>query len=116
MLACIKQAIGLIRSQSDHDISLDSISKFVGLSKYYFAREFRRVTGHTFVSYVNLIRCEKAKKLLAENQLRIGDIGRACGFDNQSYFTRTFRLQTGMLPSEYREKLLAKKERKELSP
>lgn len=103
ILSCIKQAIGFIRSQSDRDISLDDAADFVGLSKYYFAREFRRVTGHTFVSYVNLIRCEKAKVMLTENRLHIGEIGRACGFENQSYFTRIFRNYTGMLPSTYRE-------------
>ena len=104
LLSCIKQAIGFIRSNSHRDISLDDAAAFVGLSKYYFAREFRRVTEHTFVSYVNLVRCEKAKSLLAENRLRIGEIGRACGFENQSYFTRIFRSYTGLLPSSYREK------------
>ena len=108
LLSCIKQAIGLIRSESDRDLSLDEISNFVGLSKYYFAREFHRVTGYTFVSYVNLTRCEKAKVLLAENRLSIGEIGRACGFENQSYFSRTFRNYTGILPGAYRERKKAK--------
>ena len=108
LLSCIKQAIGYIRSNSDRDLSLDEVAGFVGLSKFYFAREFRRITTHTFVSYVNLIRCEEAKRLLAENNLRIGEIGRTCGFENQSYFTRLFRSYTGMLPSEYRDKQLKK--------
>ena len=109
LLSCIKQAIGYIHAQSNRDLSLDEVADFVGLSKYYFAREFKRVTEHTFVSYVNLIRCENAKRLLADNQMRIGEIGRACGFANQSYFTRLFRSYTGELPSEYRERQLAKK-------
>ncbi|MBQ8213394.1 MAG: helix-turn-helix transcriptional regulator [Clostridia bacterium] len=103
LLSCIKQAIGLIRSDASRDLSLDEIAEFVGLSKYYFAREFRRVTGYTFVSYINLTRCEKAKALLTQNKMNIGEIGRACGFSNQSYFTRTFRTYTGMLPGVYRD-------------
>ena len=102
-MSCIKQAIGLIRSDASRDLSLDEVANFVGLSKYYFAREFRRVTGYTFVSYVNLTRCEKAKALLTQNEMSIGEIGRACGFSNQSYFTRTFRAYTGRLPGVYRD-------------
>ena len=103
LMSCIKQAIGLIRSDASRDLSLDEVANFVGLSKYYFAREFRRVTGYTFVSYVNLTRCEKAKALLTQNEMSIGEIGRACGFSNQSYFTRTFRAYTGRLPGVYRD-------------
>lgn len=109
LLSCIKQAIGLIRSDASRDLSLDEVTDFVGLSKYYFAREFHRVTGYTFVTYVNLMRCERAKVLLAQNKLNIGEVGRACGFTNQSYFTRTFRAYTGRLPGVYRETHLDKK-------
>jgi AraC-like DNA-binding protein len=102
----------MIRSEVSRDLSLDEVAEFVGLSKYYFAREFRRVTGYTFVTYVNLMRCERAKVLLAQNKLNIGEVGRACGFSNQSYFTRTFRAYTGRLPGVYRETHLQKNEKK----
>ncbi len=110
LLSCIKQAIGYIHSQSHRDLPLEEVAAFVGLSKFYFAREFRRITDHTFVTYVNLVRCEQAKRLLSENNMRIGEIGRACGFENQSYFTRLFRKSVGLLPSEYRQRQLAKSE------
>lgn len=109
LLTCIKQSIGYIHSQIERDISLDEVAEFVGLSKFYFAREFRRITGNTFVSYINLVRCERAKKMLAENRMHVGEIARACGFENQSYFTRRFRSYTGMLPSDYRKRQLQKK-------
>ena len=105
LISCIKQAIGYIRTNSSQEISLDDVSKFVGLSKYHFAREFRRITGHTFVSYVNLIRCEKAKHMLTEDHLAVGEIGHACGFENQSYFSKIFRSYTGLTPKDYREKM-----------
>ncbi|MBQ3000083.1 MAG: helix-turn-helix domain-containing protein [Clostridia bacterium] len=110
LLSCMKLAIGYLHSESHRDISLEEVAARVGLSKFYFSREFRRVTGYTFLSYINLIRCEKAKQMLAESTLTIGEIGRACGFDNQSYFSRTFLKRTGMLPSAYRA---AQKKRKE---
>lgn len=102
LLSALKQAIGYIHANFDRDLSLDAVAERVGLSKFYFAREFRRVTGHTFVSYINMIRCEKAKRLLTEGQLPIGEVGRLCGFTSQSYFTKTFEKQTGLLPRVYR--------------
>lgn len=110
LLSCMKQAIGYLHSESHRDISLEEVAGLVGLSKFYFSREFRRITGYTFLSYINLIRCEKAKQMLMESNLTIGEIGRTCGFDNQSYFSRTFLKRTGMLPSAYRT---AQKKRKE---
>ncbi len=101
LLACIKQAIGYLRAESHRDISLDEISAFVGLSKYYFAREFRRITGFSFVSYLNLLRCEKAKELLSSG-MSAGDVCRASGFGSPSYFSQTFRAYTGVTPSAYR--------------
>ena len=109
LLSCIKQAIGFIHSECSREISLEEVSKLVGLSKFYFSREFRRITGYTFLSYTNLIRCEKAKQLLAESDLSIGEIATACGFDNQSYFSRTFLKRTGQLPSAYRSEQKKKK-------
>ena len=104
LLSAIKQAVGFIHSESHRDISLDEIAAEVGFSKFYFAREFKRITGYTFVAYLNLVRCKKAKNLLVETQLSIGEISRLCGYENQSYFSRAFLRITGMLPSEYREK------------
>ena len=102
--AAVKQAIGYVRAESEKDISLDRISAFVGISKYYFSREFRRVTGYSFVEYLNIVRCENAKKMLLDENLSVGEVGRACGFKNMSYFTRTFLLCVGVTPREYRKK------------
>ncbi len=104
LLSCIQTAIGYIRVDYAKDLSLDEISARVGVSKYYFSREFRRVTGYPFVSYVNIVRCEEAKRLLSQTQMRVGEIAEACGFANQSYFTRTFYGVTGLRPLDYREK------------
>lgn len=103
VLRCIKQAIGYINAEYGRDISLDDVCKFVGLSKYYFVREFHRVTGYTFVAYVNMVRCEKAKVMLADSGFDVGEIGRLCGFVDQSYFTRVFRNYVGISPSKYQK-------------
>ena len=103
VLACIKKAIGAISAECERKITLDEIASSVGLSKYYFAREFRRITGFSFVAYLNGLRCEKARKLLLLGELSIGEICAACGFENSSYFTRKFKEYSGYTPKDYRK-------------
>ncbi len=103
VLACIKKAIGTISAECERRITLDEIASSVGLSKYYFAREFRRITGFSFVAYLNGLRCEKASKLLLLGELSIGEICAACGFENSSYFTRKFKEYSGYTPKDYRK-------------
>ena len=103
LISCIKKAIGYIRSEYQREITLDEMCDLVGLSKYYFAREFKRITGHTIVNYINLTRCENAKVLLCESDVSIAQIAAQCGFADQSYFTRVFRATTGMSPTRYRK-------------
>ena len=99
----IKQAITYIRSNCEHDISLDEISKLIGISKYYFSAEFKKITGYSFVSFLNLSRCEKAKSLLETTSMPISEICAQCGFTDPSYFTRVFANLIGKSPSAYRK-------------
>ena len=102
LVSCVKQAIGFIHTNIDRDVSLEKTAEFVGLSQSYFARQFKRITGYTFISYVNLVRCKKAKRMLLETQKSIGEISAECGFSDQSYFTKVFKKRYGILPAEQR--------------
>ena len=104
----IKRIIGIIQKESHTDISLDKIARAEGWNKCYLAREFRRYTGQSMISFLHAVRCEKAKTLLKESTMNIGEIGRTCGFNDQTYFTRTFRGHTGKTPGEYRKARAAK--------
>lgn len=105
LLSSIKLAMGFISNEYQKPITLDMIAEKSGLSKYYLAREFHRITGYTIVSFINQVRCEKAKLLLAEKEQTIESIANICGYSNFSYFTRTFTSVVGMRPSEYRATL-----------
>lgn len=103
VLSAVKTVIGRIRSEfADPDLSPAELADGVGLSRSYFARRFRQVTGFTCAEYINLIRCERAKELLAEGRPECGEIAQLCGFGSHSYFTRVFRATVGMPPSAYR--------------
>ena len=106
----VKRAIEYISASYAKDFSLEDVAEFVGISKYYLSREFSKYAGHTFVSYVNYVRCKQAKKLLANEELSISDIATLCGFQSASYFAKSFEKQVGMLPGEYRASKSSPKE------
>lgn len=84
-------------------ITLDQVAAQVYLSKSYFCRIIKSELGCTFTEYVNHLRVERSKKLLRSTRMTIADISIAVGFDDQSYFTRIFKKQTGISPGKYRE-------------
>lgn len=96
----IKKAIIYIRKHLSEPITLDDLARHVGTSKFHLARQFKAFTGKTVVQTVNLMRCAEAQRLL-EQGMRVGEAAAACGFDNLSYFSRTFKALTGKLPSAY---------------
>lgn len=102
----VRRAIGYISSNLSHPMTVDEIAASVSVSKYYFCREFRNETGYTVVRYINDLRCREAERMLRVSSLTIGEIARSVGYENLSYFTRTFRTITGKTPSEVRRSSL----------
>ena len=68
-----------------------------------FSRLLRRVYGVTPLQRICQIRCASAEHLLIHTTRTMSEIGQACGFYDQSSFTRIFRKMTGLAPSRYRE-------------
>ena len=99
----MRMAIGYIGSRLSEKITADDVAKEIGLSKYYFLREFKKITNMTLVEYINGLRCEKARAMLREDNMSIGEISALCGFENGSYFNKIFRNETGVSMSEYRK-------------
>ncbi len=102
-LKSVKRAIAFIKENYENNISMEQIARAAGLSKAYFSRIFKAFTGYTVVSYINLVRCRNAAKLLKSGKYKINEIAVQCGFENFSYFTRTYKQVMGVLPSKERE-------------
>lgn len=100
----VKNGLMYINKNYTRHIVLDDIAAAAGASKYHFLRNFKLYTGYTVTEYVNMTRCEYARRLLLGAEKRsIGEVSRSCGFENLSYFSKTFKKYTGKLPSEIRE-------------
>ena len=95
----VKQAIIYIKENFSNNITVDEIIKHVGMSRAYFSREFKKNTGLSMIAYLNYIRCIQARSMLCSG-LSVSETSLSCGFENQSYFTRTYKKIMGKLPSE----------------
>lgn len=86
-------------------ITFEDACDFMGLSKPYFSRFFKNISGMTFSQYLNIIRLEKAIQLLNHNteNLSITQIASSCGFDTIRHFNRVFKDFTGLSPRQLPE-------------
>ena len=98
------QASAYIKAHLTDKLSLDEVAEHVYLSKSYFCRIIKDELGCTFTEYVNRLRVERSKLLLTGTGMPIAEIACAVGFDDQSYFNRIFKKQTGVAPGSYRKK------------
>lgn len=84
------------------DISLDLTAESVGLSPAYLSHLFGKITGESFVDFVNRSRTREAARLLEETAMTVRNIGECVGFMNPAYFTHRFKTEFGQSPREYR--------------
>ena len=82
-------------------ISLDEISKHVGMNRSSFCIFFKKMTGKTFVTFLNEYRIGLACDLLEKRAANISQICYSCGFNDTPYFNRLFKRTTGLTPFEY---------------
>ena len=96
-----------INANLESDLSLGEIAAVSELSQYHFARAFRASIGLTPQQYLMRQRIERAKELLAKDDLPIVEVSLQTGFKNQSHFTTLFRKYTKFTPKLWRELKLA---------
>lgn len=75
----------------------------LGVSSEYLSRLFRNTMGRPYSEYVNELRISRAQGLLKTTFLSINEIAAEVGFARHSYFSRRFRLMTGLSPQQYRD-------------
>lgn len=101
----INLIFNFVQEEFTRPIPLDEIADKVSMSVPGFCRYFKKITGKTFVQFVNEYRLVHAAKLLHEKQISITDICFESGFTNFSHFNKLFKKFTGRTPSAYRNEL-----------
>jgi len=102
--ACkLRRVIEYINDNLTDDLTLAEIAHVAAMNPHYFSRAFKQATGTPPHRYVTNCRVERAKKLLAQDELPLVEIGLSVGFQNQSHFTTLFHKLTGVTPKAYRD-------------
>lgn len=96
----VRTTMTYIRKHLPEPMTLDGIAETVGVNKFYLSREFKRVSGRTIFDVIVQLRCAAARELIEQGS-SVSQAAHACGFDNLSYFTRTFKKYYQELPSRY---------------
>lgn len=99
----VNQAKEYIKTHYESEISLEEVAEHVHMSVSYFSSVFKKEEGITFIKYVTNFRLGKAKTLLKDPQYNIGQIAHLVGYSDTKYFTKLFKKEVGLKPSEYRK-------------
>ena len=85
-------------------ITIEDVAKEVNLSQSHFMKYFKNTMGTSFIDYLNEYRLTMASRLLISSDSSILDIAAEVGFDNLSYFNRSFKKRFQQTPREYRKR------------
>ena len=91
-----------IRENAGDDISNTEIGAIFGYHPFYISKALKDRKGTTLRQYIIAYRLKLAKKLLEESGKSVNEIAEECGFNDPSYFTKTFKNAFGMTPKDYR--------------
>lgn len=100
----LKTVLKFIRENFAKDISLEDMAAVAGLSCKYFCKFFKDMTGTTPVNYLLAYRIERAARRLLGTDLSVTQIAYDCGFNDVSYFIKTFKAFKRVSPKEYRRR------------
>ncbi|MDE7244877.1 MAG: AraC family transcriptional regulator [Oscillospiraceae bacterium] len=98
----IQQALQYFQEHYNSDISIDAYASSRGMSTSWFIRSFKEITGVTPMRYILTTRITNAQSLLEDTDYNIAEISRIVGYEDQMYFSRLFKKQNGVSPSEFR--------------
>lgn len=100
----IKVMLQFVQDHFQEDLTAARIAQSASISESECLRCFRDMVGISPIQYVRQFRLSHAAKLLKTTDLKIAEIGSLCGFQETSYFAKSFREAKGCTPKEYRQK------------
>ena len=102
----IAPVIDYMKAYYNTTFDLDFLAAKFFISKFTICREIKNVTGLTFSEYLTQIRINSAKKMLENSKLSISEIARNVGYATPEYFSKTFKKELNLTPSEYRKNII----------
>jgi len=104
----LNEAVRFIHENYHKPLDLAMVSNHVSLNYAYFSNLFKKNIGKGFAEYLRDVRLDKARRLLAETDIKIAEVAAMVGYESYKSFTRSFRDVMSMQPTEYREMMRQK--------
>jgi AraC-like DNA-binding protein/ligand-binding sensor protein len=101
--SALRKAERYIWDNYTRKLSLKEIADVSELSAPYFSTVFKEEMGENLSNYLNRLRVEKALVVLRDTEYPINEVSEACGFEDQSWFSKVFKSYTGVSPCEFRK-------------
>ncbi|PZX16387.1 signal transduction histidine kinase [Breznakibacter xylanolyticus] len=105
----IQRALDLVEKNiSNTDFSVEKMSREMGVSRGHLYNKTMALTGKTPIEFIRIMRLKRAAQLLAKSQMTVAEIAYEVGFNDPKYFSKYFKDEFGMSPSEYAKKMMGK--------
>jgi AraC family L-rhamnose operon transcriptional activator RhaR len=98
----VSTALKLIDENPAHEWTLENLAARTHVAPNYLVRLFKKVAGLPPMAYQRRRRLERATHLLLQSDLPVSEVGAQVGWSDANYFTRRFRAQIGVTPTDYR--------------
>lgn len=100
---CIADVMRYIRAHIHEPLSRERLADMAGFSVPHFHRVFRAHVGESAISYIRRMRLERAARKLRMGAVDITEVALAAGYDSHAAFSKAFKQQFGLSPSEFRQ-------------
>lgn len=101
----VDQATAYMQAHYREKLTLQGVADCCYVSQWHLSKLLNRYTGKSFYDILNSIRIQKAKELLSDPSLKIGEIGELVGYADTAHFARTFKKLEDMSANEYRNSM-----------
>jgi YesN/AraC family two-component response regulator len=101
--AMVDKALDYLKQNYNSEIKLDDLAIKSFVSKNYFSKLFKEVTGINFSDYIQKLRIDEACSLLRNTDSKISDIANQVGIKDMKFFYEIFKRITGETPGDYRK-------------
>lgn len=101
----VKEALAYVEKHLHEQLTMAEIAGRIHLNASYFSVLFKEQTGVSFSEYVSRLRVQRAKELLLQTSLSVGEIGERVGYRTDKYFIKVFKSLEEMSPSRYRQQM-----------
>ena len=101
----VNRALDYIEKNYAQKLTLQAVADCCYVSQWHLSKLLNRYAEKNFYDILNAVRIKRAKELLADPRLKIGEIGEMVGYSDTAHFARTFKKLEGMSANEYRNSL-----------